>query len=48
MYQKSDGQVYIGTMNAGLQGTLFGGTVADVMGGAVAVQQHKFITFLDK
>ncbi len=46
VYQKSDGQVYVGTMNAGLLGTMFGGTVAEVMGGAVAAQQHKFLAFL--
>ena len=46
VYQKSDGQVYVGTMNAGLLGTMFGGTVAEVMGGAVAAQQHKFMGFL--
>jgi len=47
VYQKSDGLVYVGTMNAGLLGTMFGGTVAAVMGGAVAVQQHKFLSFLN-
>ncbi len=45
VYQKSDGQVFIGTMNAGLLGTMFGGTVAEVMGGAVAAQQQKFLIF---
>ncbi len=47
VYQKSDGKVYIGMMNAGLLGTMFGGTVADVMGGAVAAQQYKFMSFLN-
>jgi len=47
VYEKSDGQVYVGTMNAGLLGTMFGGTVAEVMGGAVAAQQHKFMIFLN-
>ena len=32
VYQKSDGKTSIGTMNAGLLGEIFGGTVADVMG----------------
>ena len=42
--QKSDGKTYIGTMNAGLLGEIFGGTVADVMG-KVAVDQQSFIEF---
>jgi uncharacterized protein (DUF302 family) len=46
VYQKTDGQVFVGTMNAGLLGTMFGGTVAEVMGGTVAAQQHKFMAFL--
>ena len=46
VYQKTDGQVYVGTMNAGLLGAMFGGTVAEVMGGTVAAQQHKFLAFL--
>ena len=47
VYQKTDGQVYVGTMNAGLLGAMFGGTVAEVMGGTVAAQQHKFLAFLN-
>ncbi|ABK43293.1 conserved hypothetical protein [Magnetococcus marinus MC-1] len=46
VYQKSDGKTYVGVMNAGLLGTLFGGNVATVMGGEVAEQQQKFIEFL--
>ncbi|HPR63095.1 MAG TPA: DUF302 domain-containing protein [Thermoanaerobaculia bacterium] len=45
VYEKSDGNTYIGTMNAGLMGSLFGGTVARVMGGTVARQQQEFIAF---
>jgi uncharacterized protein (DUF302 family) len=45
VYQKDDGKTYIGTMNAGLLGKMFGGTVADVMGKDVAEQQQKFIAF---
>ena len=30
---------------AGLLGTMFGGTVAEIMGVAVAAQQQKFLTF---
>ncbi len=43
VYEKGDGDVYIGAMNAGLLGRLFGGVVADVMGGPVAKEQREFI-----
>lgn len=45
VYQKKDGKTYIGTMNAGLLGTMFGGDVAEIMGNTVAEQQQKFIAF---
>jgi len=45
VYQKADGKTYIGTMNAGMLGKMFGGTVAQVMGDEVAAQQQKFIAF---
>lgn len=48
VYQKSNGKTYVGTMNAKLLGTMFGGTVAKVMGGEVADQQQKFIAFVNK
>ena len=44
VYQKSDGKTYIGTMNAGLLGEMFGGTVAEVMS-KVSVDQQSFIEF---
>ncbi len=44
IYEKSDGQTYIGTMNASLLGEMFGGTVAEVMS-KVAVDQQSFIEF---
>jgi len=37
----------VGSMNAGLLGKMFGGTVAEVMGNTVAAQQQKFIAFLN-
>ena len=43
VYQKSDGKTYIGTMNAGLLGKMFGGSVAEIMGEQVAADQKKFI-----
>jgi len=48
VYEKSDGKAYIGTMNAGLLGKMFGGTVAEVMGSAVAADQQGFIAFVKK
>ena len=47
VYEKSDGKTYIGTMNAGLLGKIFGGTVATVMKD-VAADQQSFIEFANK
>ncbi len=44
VYKKNDGKVYIGTMNAGLMGRMFGPLVGDVMG-QVAQDQKKFLEF---
>lgn len=44
VYKKNDGKVYIGTMNAGLMGHMFGPTVGRVMA-QVAQDQKKFIEF---
>ena len=44
VYEKSDGKAYIGTMNAGLLGKMYGGTVADIMGEKVASDQKKFVS----
>ncbi|QBG48858.1 DUF302 domain-containing protein [Verrucomicrobia bacterium S94] len=46
VYQKSDGRTYVSTMNTGLMGRLFGGVVADVMGGPVADDEKQFTRFL--
>lgn len=43
VYEKSDGKVYIGSVNAGLMGRLYGGVVAEVMGDEVATAQDKFL-----
>ncbi len=43
VYEKSDGKTYVGIMNAGLLGKMFGGTVAEVMGNKVAIDQKKFV-----
>lgn len=42
VYKKNDGRVYIGTMNAGLMGKMFGPLVGEVMG-QVAEDQQKFV-----
>jgi uncharacterized protein (DUF302 family) len=42
VYKKNDGKVYIGTMNAGLMGKMFGPLVGDVMG-KVAEDQQLFL-----
>ncbi len=44
VYKKDNGKTYIGLMNAGLMGKMFGATVAEVMG-HVAEDQAKFIEF---
>ena len=45
VYKKNDGKVYIGNMNAGLMGKMFGPLVGDIMT-QVAEDQKKFI-FMD-
>lgn len=47
VYEKVDGRVAVGTMNAGLLGRLFGGVVAQVMAGPVARDQRKFVAFCE-
>jgi len=44
VYKKQDGKVYIGTMNAGLMGMMFGPLVSEVMG-EVAKDQQRFLVF---
>ena len=44
VYEKTDGHAYIGSMNAGLLGKMFGGTVAEIMGEKVADDQRVFIS----
>ncbi len=42
VYETADG-VRIGSMNAGLMGRLFGGTISRVMSGPVAADQQRFL-----
>ncbi len=44
VYKKNDGKIYIGLMNAGLMGKMFGPMVGEVMS-HVAEDQKKFIRF---
>lgn len=43
VYEGKDGNVYVSGMNMGLMGQLFGGTIAEVMGGAVAEEEEKML-----
>lgn len=45
VYLKSDGKVYVSTMNAGTIGGMLGGVVAEVMSGPVAESQNYFVEF---
>lgn len=48
IYEKSDGQVYVATMNAAVMGRIFGGTVSEVMAGSVAPETAEFTDFLNQ
>lgn len=43
VYAKHDGTAYVSTLNAGLVGRLFGGTIAEVMSGPVAEAQEDIV-----
>jgi len=43
VYETDDGGVYVSKMNTGLMGKLFGGTIAEVMGGKVADDEHAIL-----
>lgn len=43
VYEKSDGSVWVGAMNAGLIAPFFGGVIAKVMGRAVAAEQDRLL-----
>lgn len=44
VYKKNDGKTYIGNMNAGLMGKMFGPMVGEIMG-QVAADQARFLKF---
>ncbi len=47
VYEKADGNTYVATMGMKLMGKMFGGVVADVMGGKVAEEEEGFTRFLN-
>ena len=47
VYQKDDGNTYVATMGMKLMGKMFGGLIAEVMGGAVAEEEEAFTAFLN-
>ncbi len=44
VYEGDDGAVYVSRMNTGLMGRMFGGTVAEVMGGPVARDEKAILS----
>jgi uncharacterized protein (DUF302 family) len=48
VYEKSDGRVFVSTLNAGLLARVYGGVIAEVMGKSVAVEQQKFVDYAVK
>jgi len=47
VYTKADGNTYVATMGMKLMGKMFGGTVAEIMGGAVAEEEETFTSFIE-
>ena len=47
VYTKEDGSTYVATMGMKLMGKMFGGLVAEVMGGAVAEDEETFTEFIN-
>jgi len=48
VWEGDDGKVYVSKMNTGLMGKMFGGNVARVMGGAVAMEEHAILAGIVK
>ncbi|HDS84391.1 MAG TPA: DUF302 domain-containing protein [Phycisphaerales bacterium] len=48
VWEDDNGKVYLTQMNTGLMGKLFGGTVAEIMGGAVSRDETAMLTGLLK
>lgn len=43
VWEDEEGRVWVSKMNTGLMGKLFGGTIADVMGGDVAADEQRMM-----
>ncbi len=43
VYEGDDGKVYVSAMNTGLMGRMFGGIIAEVMGGSVAADETEIL-----
>lgn len=43
VWESDDGKVYVSKMNTGLMGKMFGGAVAEIMGGKVAADEHAIL-----
>jgi uncharacterized protein (DUF302 family) len=48
VYEDDNGITQVATMNAGLMGRMFGGTIAEVMSGPVATDTARMLAFLDQ
>ena len=48
VFEDEQGVVRVASMNAGLMGRMFGGVIAEVMGGSVAREQAEILKFLDE
>jgi uncharacterized protein (DUF302 family) len=44
VWEDDSGKVFVSKMNTGLMGKMFGGTVAEVMGGSVARDEEKILS----
>jgi uncharacterized protein (DUF302 family) len=43
VWEDDAGQVHVSKMNTGLMGKMFGGTIAEVMGGKVAAEEARML-----
>ena len=48
VYEDEQGVVRVVSMNSGLMGRMFGGVIAEVMGGSVSREQAEILSFLDE
>jgi len=48
VYEDEQGVVRVVSLNSGLMGRMFGGVIAEVMGGSVSREQAEILSFLDE